>query len=229
MFISVKCNKVFRITQHGENLNTYLLRLHVSWCKDSTMAINTDWFKGLMADRRISQRELAKRLGVDHSALSLAFRGKRQMKMSEAADLARLLGVPVSEVMENAGIQAESKTVPFRGWIDSHNEFHSEDSETRIPSPTVMPVGSFAIQYRTSGTPMEHLDGWMMFVRAPREGVPPECFNKLCLVRLSEGVQMTGVVKRGYQKGRYNLVMNAAQQINDVQLDWAALITHIET
>lgn len=193
------------------------------------MSINTDWFKGLMADRRISQRELAKKLGIDHSALSLTFRGKRNMKMTEAAELARLFGVPVAEVMENAGVHADTRTVPFRGWIDGHGELHLEPSNHRISSPQPMPLGSFAVQYRTNGTPLEHLDGWMCFVRTPQDGVPHECINKFCLTKLDEGVQMVGVVKRGYQRGRYNLVMSAAQQINDVVLEWAAPILYIET
>lgn len=193
------------------------------------MTINTDWFKGLMADRRISQRELAKKLGVDHSALSLTFRGKRNMKMNEAADLARLLGVPVADVMENAGIKPDERSIPLKGWIDGHNELHYEDSDIRVTCPSPMPEGSFAIQYRTSGTPIEHNDGWTMFVRTPQRGVPAECINRTCLVKLSEGVQMVGFVKRGYIKGRYNLILNASQHMNDVELEWATPIAFIET
>lgn len=210
-------------------MNTYLLRCHVWRCNHSTMAINTDWFKGLMADRRISQRELAKRLGVDHSALSLAFRGKRHMKMTEAADLARLLGVPVADVMENAGIKADERTIPLKGWIDGHNELHYEDSDIRVTSPSPMPEGSFAIQYRTSGTAIEHVDGWTLFVRTPHGGIPAECLNKTCLVKLTDGMQMVAFVKRGYRRGRFNLIFNASQHMNDVELEWATPVMYIET
>lgn len=193
------------------------------------MSVNTKWFKGLMADMGISQRELAKRIGINHSALSLTLRGKRTMKMSEAAELARLLGRPVSEVMENCGIQADATTVPLRGWVDSHNELHQEPDTVRITTPVPLPVGSFAIQYRTSGTIMEHVDGWMMFVWAPSAGVPNEAIGKLCLVKVQDGMQMTGVVKRGYRRGAYNLIMSAAQQLNDINIEWAAPIVFIET
>ena len=192
------------------------------------MAINTDWFKGLMADRRISQRELAKRLGVDHSALSLAFRGKRQMRMAEAADLARLLGVPVAEVMENAGIQADTMTVPLRGFVDGHGEAHIKEDEERVTSPHAMAVGSFALQCRTSSSPLEYMDGWMLFVTKPLDQIPTGAQGKFCLVKISDGVQVIGTLKRGYKRGRYNII-NAGSQINDADVDWAAPILYIET
>lgn len=181
-----------------------------------------------MADRRISQRELAKRLGVDHSALSLAFRGKRQMKMTEAADLARLLGVPVSEVMENAGIQGDSSTVPMRGFVDGHGEMHTEESDERVASPHAMTSGSFAVQCRTSASPLEYMDGWMLFVTRPLDSIPNEALGKFCLIRLNDGVQVVGTLKRGYKRGRFNII-SAGSQMNDVDVEWASPISYIET
>jgi transcriptional regulator with XRE-family HTH domain len=192
------------------------------------MTINTDWFKSLMADRRISQRELAKKIGVDHSALSLAFRGKRNMKMAEAADIARLLGVPVAEVMENAGIQSDAKSVPLRGFVDGHGEMHSEESDERIPAPHAMALGSFAIQCRTSSSPLEYMDGWLLFVAKPVDHVSAEVVGKFCLCRLVDGVQVIGTLRRGYKRGRYNLI-NANSQMTDVDVQWAAPILYIET
>lgn len=151
------------------------------------------------------------------------------MKMTEAADLARLLGVPVADVMENAGIKPDERTIPLKGWIDGHHELHYEDSDERVTSPSPMPVGSFAIQYRTSGTGIEHIDGWTLFVRTPYGGVPPECLNKTCLVKLADGMQMVAFVKRGYRRGRFNLIFNASQNMNDVELEWAAPVIYIET
>lgn len=219
---------LFRIPQHGENLNGFVLRKDVKRCKSNTMTINTDWFKNLMADRRLSQRELAKKIGIDHSALSLALRGKRQMKMTEAADLARLLGVPVAEVMENAGIQSDTRTVPMRGFVDGHGEMHTEETDERVPSPNAMALGSFALQCRTASSPMDHMDGWILFVTKPVGHVPADAIGKFCLCRLKDGVHVIGQLKRGYKRGRYNIV-SAGVQINDAELEWAAPITHIET
>lgn len=226
--LSSTSNDAFRIPQHGRKLNGGMLRSCVTRCKASTMSVNTHWFKSLMADRNVSQRELAKRIGIDHSALSLALRGKRQMKMVEAAGIARLLGVPVAEVMENAGIQADTRTVPLRGYVDGHSEMHTEESDERVPSPHAMPLGSFALQCRTASSPIDHMDGWMLFVQRPIDSIPADTIGRFCLCRLANGMQIVGTLRRGYKRGRFNIV-TASSQFNDVELEWASPITHIET
>lgn len=216
------------LSQHSGVVNRDVLRSRVHWCNPCNMSIDTDWFKDLMAARRISQRQLAKQLGVDHSALSLTFRGKREMKMTEAADLARLLGVPVADVMEHAGIQGDTRTVPLRGWIDGLCETHLEESSDRVPAPHGMAEGAFALQYRTSGTPLDYKDGWIAFIQKPLDEVPAEAIGQFCLVKLTDGIQMVGTLKRGYKKGRWNIT-NAVSTIHDVDVDWAAPIAFIQT
>lgn len=228
MTLSHGTNGAFRLSQHGRKLNRGMLRSCVTRCNDDTMSINTHWFKSLMADRNVSQRELARRIGIDHSALSLALRGKREMKMAEAAGIARLLGVPVAEVMENAGITADTRTVPLRGYVDGHSEMHTEESEERIPSPHAMPVGSFALQCRTAASPIDHMDGWILFVQRPVDSIPAEAIGRFCLCRLVNGVQIVGTLRRGYKRGRFNII-TAASQFNDVELEWASPVTYIET
>lgn len=65
--------------------------------------IDTGWFQGRLADKRLSQRQLAKRMGLDPAAVSLMLRGKRKMSAAEAADIAVLLGVSADEVLLHAG------------------------------------------------------------------------------------------------------------------------------
>lgn len=66
--------------------------------------VDTGWFQGRLADKRMSQRRLASLMGLDPGAVSLALRGKRKLKAGEVADIARLLGVDVADVMLHLGV-----------------------------------------------------------------------------------------------------------------------------
>lgn len=67
--------------------------------------VDRGWFQGRLADKRISQRELARLMGVDPSAVTLMFRGRRQISAGEAATIARVIDAPVAEVLSRAGIE----------------------------------------------------------------------------------------------------------------------------
>ena len=68
--------------------------------------VDTNWFRDRLADKRLSQRQLAKRMSLDPAAMSLMLRGKRRMSAAEAADIARYLGVEVKDVLARAGVDA---------------------------------------------------------------------------------------------------------------------------
>lgn len=65
--------------------------------------VDRRWFQDRLADKRLSQRKLARHLHIDPAAVSLMLRGKRKMTAAEAAEVARLLGVSVDEVVLRAG------------------------------------------------------------------------------------------------------------------------------
>lgn len=62
------------------------------------------WFKGRLAELGHTQRALARVLGLDPAAVSLMLRGKRKIEVKEAVALARLLDVPVDEILERVGV-----------------------------------------------------------------------------------------------------------------------------
>lgn len=70
---------------------------------------DTRWFRERLSDAQLSQRKLAQHLHLDPAAVSLMLRGKRKMSTKEATELAKLLRVPVQEVVLRAGNTA---TVP---------------------------------------------------------------------------------------------------------------------
>lgn len=88
------------------------------------MATNSAWFAAKLSDKGMSQRQLARLMGIDASAVSLMLRGRRKMDVKEAGEVARLLGVPVDEVLRHAGVAVPVDhhapgRVPVLGWADS--------------------------------------------------------------------------------------------------------------
>lgn len=65
--------------------------------------VDTRWFQDRLADKRLSQRQLAARMNLDPAAVSLMLRGRRRMSVTEAAEIARYLGVEVDDVLRHAG------------------------------------------------------------------------------------------------------------------------------
>ena len=68
-------------------------------------AIDTSWFKGLLQDRQISQRQLAFKMNMDPASMSLMLRGKRKMHLQDAELMAKTLHVRVDEILFHAGVR----------------------------------------------------------------------------------------------------------------------------
>lgn len=191
-------------------------------------AINTRWFNAVLHERGISQRELCRRLGLDSSAMSLTFRGKRQMKMTEAVDIARLLGVPLTDVLENAGIKLDSagaRLAPVVGHMDSEGEAHIawKARGERVSVPAELPDDTVALVAKTEGGPLSLMDGWTFFLEPPSEP-SPDIIGRYCVVGLQGGVSLVRFVRRGYKHGTYNLASTIAVSIENAALEWASPI-----
>lgn len=171
--------------------------------------MNKTYFLDLMAARRLSMRGLAQRMGMKHSQLSLTFSGDRKMQLEEAAQLSQMLGVPLHQVVTNAGVAvrpAVGRRVPVIGFIgqDGTATMHGPEVFERTEAPEDMPDDTAAVQCRTTGTPLDFCDGWVAFFRKS-EGFDPEAIGRLSFVRIKDGPQGLGTIRRGYQPGTYNL------------------------
>lgn len=190
------------------------------------MSVDTIWFKNLLADKRMSQRGLAKQLNIDPAAVSLTLRGKREMKIAEAAAIARLLGVPADEVMEHAGVRISSKNmlVPIGGTMDGTAEIHI-DMQTygSIHHPGgELPQEAIAVLCKTEGTDLAHMDGWLLLAEAGFEerGIMPEAVGHLSFCRIGGGGIYVAKVVRGMHRGRWTL-HTPTGVMKDIVVEWA--------
>lgn len=195
--------------------------------------IDTDWFIAQLSERRMSQRHLARMMGIDPASVHRLLQGKRPMRFDEATQLSRLLGVTVDDVLRHAGLPiGAGGSVPVVGTIEAGGEAHIDwgTEIARVPVPVDMPPNAVAIRMRTAGTPWEPMDGWTLYVRPPVDGVPAEVVGRMALVRLAgNGTILLRFLRRGYTRGRYNLVGWQAASIEDAALDWATAVDHIAT
>lgn len=195
------------------------------------MPVDTQWFRDRLADQRMSQRGLARNLGLDPAAVSLTLRGKREMKIAEAAQIARLLGVPADEVMRHAGVRigSDGKMVLVCCYMDASAEVHTEATGLTVPHPGGdLPERLTAIQCRTAGTDLDHMDGWVLFAPVAMDGtVQADAVGRLSVVRLRAGVIHVAKLMRGMRRGYWNLV-SPIGTMKDVDIEWAKPILLVQ-
>lgn len=195
------------------------------------MAINTQWFKDRIADKRLSQRGLARLLGIDHGALSLTLRGKREMKMVEAAEIARLLGVPAEDVMENAGVRIQSggSVLQIGGFVDGHGEVHCANDLGQVKHPGGdLPQAVDAVLCKTAGSSLDHMNGWLLFRAQAVAGVPADAVDRISLCKIKNGITYLAKPNRSLMRGRWDLT-GPAMDAKAVELEYAAPVLLIST
>lgn len=75
--------------------------------------IDRVWLLARLEAIGMSQRGLARRLHVDAASVSRLAHGRRHLTFEEAVELARILVVPVREVIAHAGIDLDGPAVPL--------------------------------------------------------------------------------------------------------------------
>lgn len=198
--------------------------------------IDGRWFTSTLRDRRISQRGLAKLMGVDPASIHRLLTGKRPMRLDEATALSKLLDKPVSEILDHAGIPLQTAdTVPVAGWVDGIGEAHLETDQKnpeRVPGLAAMPSSTFALRAQTGGTPLQFIDGWLLYVELPLQSgeIDPDVIGRYCLVELESGARLLRWVRRGYKRGTWNLDGHfGAPSINSAALNSATPVLGIRT
>ena len=168
--------------------------------------VNKTFFSDLLVDRGMSLRQLAKRLDVLPSQLSLTFNGKRRMQMAEAVRISQVLGAPLSEVMAAAGIaEATSRRCRVEGILggDGFVAPVGEGEIERVLVPDGLPEGCTAVQARTLESQLAWMDGWVFFCNGAQP--PEELAGRFCLVTLADDRRLLATVRRGYATGTFNL------------------------
>jgi len=185
--------------------------------------IDQNWFKDKLKSVGISQRQLAKKMGLDPASVSYMLAGKRRMTMEEARAIAGHLLLPVTEVMRQAGIEVmdDVRKVPIAGFIGKHCAVSllPRGTHDTVNAPADVPSGSFVLQLRIVNSPQ---DGWLYFIDGA-QGQAAECLDKMCLVAFKDGGLVMAIVRRGYKKDLFNLLLTCDNTVlENREIAWTA-------
>lgn len=187
------------------------------------MEVNRTFFENLMADRRLSLRALASRMGLSHSQLSLTFSGTRRMQLEEACKLAEIFGVPLQQIAQNAGIAGAARAgrrVTVMGALRGNGEveLNTDHPIERVVCPDGLPENIEAIQARTADSSLAWMDGWVFFFDPTTKSLN-EGISRFCFIRLEDGRHVLATIRRGYAEGTCGL--SGPFTSENERLDWA--------
>lgn len=165
--------------------------------------IQTKWFRERLAERSLSLRGLARQMDLDPASVSRMMNGRRQMSSAEANAIANLLRVPVTEVLRHAGVPVDDdvRSVAVSAVIDCEHRVRAVRG-ARIPAPYDMQADGVVLQVRC---PSSSMDGWLILC-ASTVLQPTAALERLALVRLTNGSQVLGSLRKGYSNGSFNVL-----------------------
>ena len=205
---------------------------HYALSSTKDQMINKEWFVERLREKKISQRQLAKKLSLDPAAITYMLKGERRMTQEEAKNIASILLVPVTEVMRQAGIdvQDDIRKIPIAGYITGQSTVITiaPGAEDHIIAPSDVPADSYAIQARTQMSQASFADSWLFIVSATKS-TPNTLIGKLCLAASKTGQLYIGILGRGYKASHHNMLLFlSGQTIENMDLLWASSILWVK-
>lgn len=160
--------------------------------------VDTKLFHDRMQDAGITNRKLAKAMGLDPSATSLMLRGKRGIKDGEIARLAKILNLGVDEILRALGAQPPADTVPLAGVIDANGRVTLRGTNELLPRWDGAVVEAYRIQ--AAG---HYANGWTVGAAAPASDI----LGRPSLVEIDgEPKPRAGIVTRGFSANVFEIL-----------------------
>lgn len=192
--------------------------------------VDKEWFQQKLDERELSMRGLAKIMECDPSTVSLMIRGLRGMNMENAQKMASVFNCTTAEIYKRAGlpIEDEARTIKVSMRQEKDGSVYEIDADLQgtMTAPFDTPIGSFAVQVRTG----ELHDGWLLVIDGSKHK-PDTCLGQFCLYSNNYGKLGTGVVRRGYQPGLFNITENITttpKDVNDIDVVWCSPVRWIK-
>lgn len=171
--------------------------------------IDEGWFSERMRELNLTQRKISEMTGINRSTLNRLFNGTRPWKTQWTADVARALGVPVSEFMQRIGTEVTRGVgagMPFAGTVDETGAVAPPRAgqPRRVDRPDAGDFVADAVAVRVQA-PGKPWDGWTCYF-VPVQRVAADAIGRLSVVDLkNKGGRWLGILQRGYSAGVWNL------------------------
>ncbi|MDY0884509.1 helix-turn-helix domain-containing protein [Dongia soli] len=197
------------------------------------LPINDQFFRDALQTAGKSQREMARFMELDPSAITLMFQGRRAMQLTEAQQIAHFLGLAVEDVLRNAGLElsqaagtgngiSESGTaasfagpIPLIGTVDGSGEIRQDGKapKQQVDAPSRLPQGAVAIRAIGDVFRPVLMRGSLLYFK-PSETVEPSAIGRLSVVRLGNKKLILGHVAPGFDFDRYTLTDGNGEKEN---------------
>lgn len=132
------------------------------------------------------------------------------------------------DALTGAGVR-----VPVLGKVGAGGSIlfaYETETETDLPSvprPPLVAGRLMALEVVGSSMLPKYEAGDVIYVRRDHEGVMPSYIGKYCAVRTSEGGTFLKLLAQGSQPNLYTLRSLNAEDMQDVELDWATPVIFV--
>jgi transcriptional regulator with XRE-family HTH domain len=187
--------------------------------------INGEWFTEKLQSSNKSLRGLARHLKIDPSAMSRMISGERRMKMEEVGHIAAFLGVPVSEVMAQAGVEiapAMEEAIQLTAVVKEDGSIELIDPQSLqkwIMDKAMMTMGLMsrklgALQVRAESGPLAALDDAVILYQRDGDSIEAESLNTLSVCTTTAGKRFIGTVERARKTGESVVMLPSGEHIS---------------
>lgn len=169
--------------------------------------VNKRYFQHRLQDVGLSQAELAKLMDLNASDVSRSFSGKRRFTTHETAQLARILRVPLDDVLNNLAVELPShggtEQVSVVGEITTLGEvrFGQPAGPRKVETPLRESAeGLQALRCSGGGA----LEGAYIYYREAK-GLVPDAMGRLCVCFMGDGKLLLGTPRSGSRRDVYTV------------------------
>lgn len=179
-----------------------------------------------MAAKGFSRRSLSAKSGMSESAIRDLLTRTDNPGIGTLRRVAEALEMPV-DALTGAGL-----TVPVLGKIGAGGEVLFSDEYDGVELPTVprppLVVGRLmALEVVGSSMLPKYEAGDTIYVRRDHDGILPAYMNRYCACRTSEGGTFLKMLTDGSEPGKYTLRSLNAEDMVDVELEWASPVLFV--
>lgn len=160
---------------------------------------DAEWLVKRAKDLGMSQRQLAKAIGVDAGAFAKTTRGDRQVRPNELAGLARMLKVSIAEMFRRFRYPVPEYMVEIIGKITPDARVSSvfDRKGEMVPAPDGVDTDCKALVFVTGKSPLEAYDGMVVYFY-PSNQVEQDAYGRLSVVEIEgEAMPVVGIIERG--------------------------------
>jgi repressor LexA len=176
----------------------------------------------VMERKGIKAKPLAKSAGLGETAVRDFFeRENADMKLSTLHKLAGALDVPIDDLLAGASVQ-------IVGRIGAGGSVIFEEVEYGlVPRPPGVDVTLEALEVQGDSMLPRYSSGDVLYIAKDQAGVQPEDVGDYCAVRLVTGETYVKILGYGSRPGLFTLRSLNAEDIIDVELEWATPIIFV--